>query len=147
MQVRQRSPSGRTASPMRMESKTEGQVRADTTRSRHGVDFFSRIGSKGADARRLKRAGDPTYLARLAAQERHRQNMIEERHLRSYVHVLEEELRARRQGLAGASSPVVESQLDYLSQLRQELDTAHAQLLVIAQDEQEIEQSRRIGKE
>jgi len=116
------------------DGKSDSQLRAETTRLRHGSDFFSRIGSKGAEARRRKRDHDPEYLAKVAAVERQKENHVRRRHLRSYVHVLEDELRSRQQRLIGLSSPIGESELDYLAQLRHELERARAQLHELAVD-------------
>ncbi len=117
------------------DNKTDSQLRADTTRLRHGEDFFSRIGSKGADARRRKRNRDPEYLAKIAAAARQKENHALSRQLRSYVHVIEDELRSRQQRLISPTSPIGESELDYLAQLRQELDRAREHLKALSVEE------------
>jgi len=120
------------------DTKSDGQLRASTTKLRHGDDFFSRIGSKGAEARRRKRARDPEYLAKVAAAERQKENVVAGRQLRSYVHILEDELHSRQRKLMNLSAPVVESELDYLAQLRGEIERARSHLQSLAAEESAV---------
>lgn len=113
---------------------SDGRVssRAETTRARHGADFYRRIGQRSQQLRQMARASHPkaieTLRRRRAAREARGEAWRAVREAADAVRVLREELASRTQADLASHRSSRAGFAHYREQLRAELAVAEARL-------------------
>ena len=123
--------------------------RAETTRQRHGDDFYARIGRKSWEMRQRARLGDPAALALLERRRLARANRRplwrEVLEAREAVTLLREELATRAHANAEPSRAARRGWFAYSDEVRAELRRAEERLAALEARHRELLQDLQVG--